>query len=69
VVIASAKGASLYEVDLTTLQAKPLGGEQNLHIYDLASKYFANDKAVSIMLMPIWIFIRQEWMKSILTLM
>jgi hypothetical protein len=46
VVIASAKGASLYEVDLTTLQAKPLGGEQNLHIYDLASKYFANDKAI-----------------------
>jgi hypothetical protein len=33
----------------------------------LASKYFANDKAVSIMLMQIWIFIRQEWMKSILT--
>lgn len=47
VVIASAKGASLYEVDLTTLQAKPLGGEQNLYIYDLASKYFANDKAIS----------------------
>jgi len=47
VVIASAKGAPLYEVDLNTLQAKPLGGEQNLHIYDLASKYFANDKAVS----------------------
>ncbi len=47
VVIASAKGAPLYEVDLNTLQAKQLGGEQNLHIYDLASKYFANDKAVS----------------------
>ncbi|MCS3530914.1 T9SS type A sorting domain-containing protein [Chryseobacterium sp. JUb7] len=47
VVIASAKGAPLYEVDLKTLQAKPIGGEQNLHIYDLASKYFANDKAVS----------------------
>lgn len=47
VVIASAKGAPLYEVDLNTLQAKPLGGEQNMHIYDLASKYFANDKAVS----------------------
>lgn len=47
VVIASAKGASLYEVDLTTLQAKPLGGDQNLHIYDLASKYFANNKAIS----------------------
>lgn len=47
VVIASAKGAPLYEVDLNTLQAKQLGGEQNLHIYDLASKYFANDKAIS----------------------
>lgn len=47
VVIASAKGAPLYEVDLNTLQAKQLAGEQNLHIYDLASKYFANDKALS----------------------
>ncbi|OCA79344.1 secretion protein [Chryseobacterium contaminans] len=44
VVIASAKGAPLYEVDLTTLQAKMLPGEQNLHIYDLASKYFVNDR-------------------------
>ncbi len=47
IVIASAKGASLYEVDLNTLQAKQIPGEQNLHIYDLASKYFANDKAIS----------------------
>ncbi|GAA4157829.1 hypothetical protein GCM10022217_18270 [Chryseobacterium ginsenosidimutans] len=47
VVIASAKGAPLYEVDLNTLQAKQIAGEQNLHIYDLASKYFANDKAIS----------------------
>ncbi|NML57876.1 T9SS type A sorting domain-containing protein [Chryseobacterium cheonjiense] len=47
IVIASAKGAALYEVDLSTLQAKQLPGEQNLHIYDLASKYFANDKAAS----------------------
>ena len=45
VVIASAKGAALYEVDLATLEAKQLPGEQGLHIYDLASKYFANDKA------------------------
>ncbi|BAP29728.1 uncharacterized protein CHSO_0691 [Chryseobacterium sp. StRB126] len=44
VVIASAKGAPLYEVDLATLQAKQLPGEQNLHIYDLASKYFVNDR-------------------------
>lgn len=48
VVIASAKGASLYEVDLESLQAKQLPGEQNLHIYDLASRYFANDRAVAI---------------------
>lgn len=47
VVIASAKGAPLYEMDLTTLQAKQLPGNLNLHIYDLASKYFANDKAIS----------------------
>ncbi|WP_106918111.1 T9SS type A sorting domain-containing protein [Chryseobacterium aurantiacum] len=47
VVIASAKGALLYEVDLMSLQAKQLPGEQNLHIYDLASKYFANDKISS----------------------
>lgn len=47
VVIASAKGASLYEVELKTLQAKQIAGEQNLHIYDLASKYFVNDRAVS----------------------
>jgi hypothetical protein len=47
VVIANAKGAPLYEVDLNTLQAKQIAGEQNLHIYDLASKYFANDKAIS----------------------
>lgn len=47
VVIASAKGAPLYEVDLNTLQAKQIAGEQNLHIYDLASKYFANDKLAS----------------------
>lgn len=45
VIIASAKGGALYEVDLKTLQAKQLPGEQGLHIYDLASKYFVNDKA------------------------
>ena len=45
IVIASAKGGALYEVDLATLQAKQLPGEQGLHIYDLASKYFANDKS------------------------
>jgi len=44
VVVASAKGAALYEVDLKSLQAKQIAGEQNLHVYDLASKYFANDR-------------------------
>ncbi|MBB6333323.1 hypothetical protein HNP24_004349 [Chryseobacterium sediminis] len=48
IVIASAKGAALYEVDLATLHAKQLPGEQVLHIYDLASKYFVNDKASNI---------------------
>ncbi|WP_412850355.1 T9SS type A sorting domain-containing protein [Chryseobacterium sp. PMSZPI] len=47
VVIASAKGAPLYEVDFETLEAKQLPGEQNLHIYDLASKYFINEKVSS----------------------
>lgn len=47
VVIASAKGAPLYELSLDNLQAKQLSGNLNLHIYDLASKYFANDKAIS----------------------
>lgn len=47
VVIASAKGAPLFEMDIETLQAKQLPGDLNLHIYDLASKYFVNDKALS----------------------
>lgn len=47
VVIASAKGAPLYEVDLKTLVANQLPGNLNLHIYDLASKYFANDKSLT----------------------
>lgn len=48
VVIASAKGGALYEVDLATLQAKQLPGEQGLHIYDLGSKYFVNDKPSAV---------------------
>ena len=47
VLVASAKGAGLYEVDLKSLQAKPLSGEEKPHIYDLASKYFANDRIAS----------------------
>ncbi|KUJ50293.1 T9SS type A sorting domain-containing protein [Chryseobacterium sp. JAH] len=48
VAIASAKGASMYEVSLDNLEAKQLPGESNLHIYDLASKYFVNDRAASV---------------------
>lgn len=48
VIIASAKGAALYEVDLETLQARELPGEKGLHIYDLASKYFVNNKATAV---------------------
>lgn len=47
VVIASAKGAPMYELSLDNLEAKQLSGESNLHIYDLASKYFVNDRASS----------------------
>lgn len=48
VVIASAKGDNLYEVDLVTLQAKSLPGNEKPHIYDLASKYFANERTSSV---------------------
>ncbi|MBW7676868.1 T9SS type A sorting domain-containing protein [Chryseobacterium chendengshani] len=48
VVIASAKGAPMYEVSLNDLEAKQLSGESNLHIYDLASKYFVNDRATAV---------------------
>ncbi|WP_080777837.1 T9SS type A sorting domain-containing protein [Chryseobacterium phocaeense] len=44
VVIASAKGDHLYEVDLSTLQAKVLPGTEKPYVYDLASKYFVNDR-------------------------
>lgn len=47
IVVASAKGAALYELNLSNLEAKQLPGEQNLHIYDLASKYFANDRVAA----------------------
>lgn len=46
VVIASAKGAPLFEVDLKTLAANQIPGDLNLHVYDLASKYFANDRSL-----------------------
>lgn len=48
VIIASSKGDSLYEVDLGSLRAKVLPGEEKPHIYDLASRYFANDRTSSV---------------------
>lgn len=48
IVVASAKGAPMYEFSLNNLEAKQLSGEQNLHIYDLASRYFVNDKATQV---------------------
>lgn len=48
VIIASAKGDSLYEVDLLTLEAKALPGGEKPHIYDLASRYFVNDRTSSV---------------------
>ncbi|MDF2932529.1 MAG: C-terminal target protein [Chryseobacterium sp.] len=47
VVIASAKGAAMYELSLENLEAKQLSGGSNLHIYDLASQYFVNDRKSS----------------------
>lgn len=51
IVIASAKGAPLYELSLKNLEAKQLPGEQNLHIYDLASRYFVNDRVTATQVM------------------
>lgn len=48
IVVASAKGAPMYEFSLNNLEAKQLSGEQNLHIYDLASRYFFNDKVTQV---------------------
>ncbi|KQT21878.1 secretion protein [Chryseobacterium sp. Leaf404] len=45
IVVASAKGNALFEVNFESLEAKQMAGETNLHIYDLASKYFLNDRA------------------------
>ena len=52
IIVASSKGASLFEVNLANLQAKQLGSSQNHHIYDLASRYFVNDKASNISSRP-----------------
>lgn len=51
IVVASAKGAPMYEFSLNNLEAKQLSGEQNLHIYDLASRYFVNDKVTQANIM------------------
>lgn len=44
IVIASAKGGSLFEVNLKDLVAQKISGENTQPIYDLASKYILNEK-------------------------
>lgn len=44
IVIASAKGGSLFEVNLKDLVAQKISGENTQPIYDLASKYLINEK-------------------------
>lgn len=44
VVVGSAKGLPLYEVNMETFQATSLNNGINLPIYDLASKYFLNER-------------------------
>jgi hypothetical protein len=44
VVIGSAKGLPLYEVNMETFRATSMGNNINLPIYDLASKYFLNER-------------------------
>ncbi|MBS1549199.1 MAG: T9SS type A sorting domain-containing protein [Bacteroidetes bacterium] len=44
VVVGSAKGGDLYEVQVETLQAKPIYGGVQHQIYDLASKYVIGKK-------------------------
>ncbi|MBS1571001.1 MAG: T9SS type A sorting domain-containing protein [Bacteroidetes bacterium] len=44
IVIGSAKGGNMYEVNLENLSAKPIYGEVQHQIYDLASKYFIGEK-------------------------
>ncbi len=43
VIVASAKAEGFYEVNIDNLTAKPLNNGLNLHIYDLASRYFTHD--------------------------
>lgn len=47
VILASAKGLGYYEVDIKTLTAKSIVSAENLHIYDLASRYLLNDQRSS----------------------
>lgn len=44
VIVGSAKGEGFYEVNIETLQAKPMQGEYAIPVYDLASNYFVNDQ-------------------------
>jgi hypothetical protein len=47
VVVGNARGEGLYEVNMKSLEAKPISGGFNLPIYDLASSYFLNDTAAA----------------------
>lgn len=47
VIVGNAKGEGLYEINFKTLEAKAVAGDFKMPIYDLASSYFLNDKAVS----------------------
>lgn len=47
VIVGNARGEGLYEIDFKTLEAKAVAGDFKMPVYDLASSYFLNDKAVS----------------------
>ncbi len=47
IVVGNARGEGLYEINFKTLEAKAVSGDFKMPIYDLASSYFLNDKAVS----------------------
>ena len=46
VIVGNARGEGLYEINFTTLEAKAVPGEFKMPVYDLASSYYLNDKAV-----------------------
>ena len=47
VIVGNAQGNGMYEINFKTLEAKAIVGDLKMPIYDLASSYFLNDKAVS----------------------